>query len=61
MNTTGDPNLTRVYHSMDFILSIKVKDHKGETLFFYGWCLRRNLSVLLLLIPVHELLNLVPV
>jgi len=45
---TGDPILTsEIFHAMHIILSLKLGNHEGLTLFIHGWLLKRTLLVVL--------------
>jgi len=51
---TGDPILTNVvFHVMHVILSLKLGDHEGLTLFVHGRILKRTLLVVLRALLIH--------
>jgi len=54
VDRTGDPILTNeVFHAMHVILSLKLGDHKGLTLFVHGCLLKRTLLVVLPVILIQ--------
>ena len=62
---TGDLILTNaVFHAMHVILSLKLGDHEGLTLFIHGHLLKRTLLIVLLAIliqiPIHASLSPAP-
>jgi len=54
VDRTGDPILTNaVFHATHIILSLKLGDHEGLTLFIHGRLLKRTLLVVLPAIPIQ--------
>ena len=65
VNRTGDPILTyMVFHAMNIILSLKLGDHEGFTVFVHGQLLKRTLHIvlpaILIQIPTCAFLSRVP-
>jgi len=62
---TGDLILTnKVFHALHVILSLKLGDYEGLTLFVHGWLLKMTLLVLLVIliqILIRAFLSPVPV